>query len=271
MKVSELVSPGVLADVNDLSAAYRVANPYRHVVIDNFLIGEMADFLSERFPKMEDMPTVFKEPMSYKGQLSGVHEKWPLFSDIFNTLQSDEFRDLISQITGVDQLLADPIMAGGGLHLSPKSGFLDIHVDANFHPKDKMLHRRLNILIYVTRNWNREWGGALQLWSDKDRSPDELVKIVEPKFNRAVIFSTTRTSWHGVEPINCPDDVSRQSLALYYYTSSRPQEELYKDSSVIWMNRTVFWKRAIYPLMNLAIATLKPYIKRKKAFDAAKK
>src|SRR5579859_7257694 len=271
MKVSNLVSRDVLSRVHDLSVAYREASPYRHVVIENFLVDEVADFLSTRFPRMEDMPTVFKEPMSYKGQLSGVHEKWPQFSEVFNTLQSEEFRSLVSQITGIEHLLEDPIMAGGGLHLSPKSGFLDIHVDANFHPKDKSLHRRVNILIYVTRNWDRDWGGALQLWSDKKKSPDRLVEIVEPKFNRAVIFSTTRTSWHGVEPINCPDGMSRQSLALYYYTNTRPQDELYKDSSVIWMNRTVTWKRVIYPLMTFGIAMLKPYIKRKKAFDAAKK
>jgi Rps23 Pro-64 3,4-dihydroxylase Tpa1-like proline 4-hydroxylase len=270
MKVSELVSQEVLASVPDLAVAYRTASPFRHLVIDNFLFKDVADFLAQQFPKMENMPTVFKEPMSYKGQLSGVHQKWPQFSDIFNCMQSVEFRNLISQISGIQNLIEDPIMAGGGLHLSPRSGFLDIHVDANFHPKNKQLHRRINILIYVTKNWDRAWGGGLQLWSDKKESPDKLVELVEPKFNRAVIFSTTRTSWHGVEPINCPDGVARQSLALYYYTNDRPEEEIYKDTSVIWMNRTVTWKRAIYPLMNFAIATLKPYIKRKKAFDAAK-
>ncbi|HKB83882.1 MAG TPA: hypothetical protein VKD04_11845, partial [Burkholderiales bacterium] len=63
-----------------------------------------------------------------------------------------------------------------------------------------------------------------------------------------------------------------KSLALYYYTTARPEIEVYKDSSVIWMNKTVPWKRAIYPIMNAAIAALKPYAKylRRKVFDASK-
>jgi len=211
---------------------------------------------------MEQMPMMFSEPMSYKGQLSDINGKWPQFSAVFEVLQSQEFRDLMSEISGISELLDDPILAGGGLHQSPKLGFLDLHVDANFHPIDKSLHRRLNLLIYLNSDWNPEWGGQFEIWSDRNKKPFKLAKRIAPAFNRAVIFSTTRTSWHGVTPINCTNGCTRKSIALYYYTTSRPKQESYRDSSVIWHNRTHLWKRALYPPMNIGIAVMKPYAKR---------
>jgi len=276
LALADVMDAGVLARADSLGRAYRGARPFPHVVIDNFLHPEIAEDVSRHFPAMEQMPTVFREPMSLKGQLSDIDGKWPRFSPLFDVLQSAEFRGLVGAIAGIPGLLADPMLAGGGLHQSPRSGFLDIHVDANFHPEDKRLHRRVNILIYMNKEWRTEWGGQLELWEDANLKPGRLVASVEPVFNRAVIFSTTRTSWHGVAAIQCPEGLSRRSLALYYYTASRPANELYKDSSVIWMNRSVWWKRAFYPAMNAAIAVLKPYAKRVRTltgrdrmFDAA--
>jgi len=268
-----MIANHVRANISGLARKYATAAPFPHIVIDDFLESKAAEDLHANFPAMEQMPNVFKEPMSYKGQLRDIDGKWPKFSDVFNTLQSQDFRDLMSQLSGIDGLLADPILAGGGVHQSPRSGFLDIHVDANFHPLDKTMHRRVNILIYLNKDWQTAWGGALQLWDDVDKKPDRLIHEVQPVFNRAVIFSTNRTSWHGVSPINCPDGTSRKSLALYYYTNTRPQEEQYRDSSVIWMNKTNPLKKVLYPLMNAGIAILKPYAKyiRRNVFDAAKK
>lgn len=263
-----------LEDAETIGRQYRSAHPFPHVVIDNFLPADAADALADSFPRMEQMSKLFKEPMSFKGQTSDISNKAPAFSGIFSELQSDQFRAQVGQITGIDKLLRDDILAGGGLHQSPNTGFLDLHVDANFHPIDKRLHRRVNLLVYLNRGWREEWGGNLELWSDRNKKPYERMHSITPVFNRAVIFSTTRTSWHGVGPITCPDGVTRKSLALYYYTIERPDAEMYKDSSVIWQNRSVAWKRAVYPAMNLAISILKPYAKhlrRRSTFDAAKK
>jgi hypothetical protein len=263
----------VIGRTDELARAYASAKPYPHIVIDDFLRRDVAEGLFAGFPRIEEMPKIFREPMSYKGQLSDIDARWPSFTEVFAQLQSAPFRAFIGRISGIDGLLADPILAGGGLHQSPRSGFLDLHVDANFHPFDKGLHRRINILIYVERDWQDDWGGQLELWSDRNRKPFELVASVPPRFNRAAIFSTTRTSWHGVTAVACPEGHSRKSLALYYYTPTRPEAEIYQDSSVIWMNRNSLWKRAVYPVMNFAIARLKPYakyVRRRGAFDAAR-
>lgn len=257
----------------DLSKSYAEAQPFPHVVIDGFLKPDLADFLCDRFPSMEEMPTVFNEPMSYKGQLSDVNRHKPEFSGVVEALQSRAFRRILSEICGIADLIDDPALAGGGLHQSPTSGFLDIHADANYHPFDKTLHRRLNLLIYLNRDWQDAYGGQLELWSDRGKKPGKCEKSVVPAFNRAVLFSTTRTSWHGVAPIACPDGVARRSLAFYYYTHGRPEDELYRDSTVIWHNRSSFLKRALYPVMNAGFALAYPFAKhlrrlRGDVFDA---
>jgi Rps23 Pro-64 3,4-dihydroxylase Tpa1-like proline 4-hydroxylase len=254
------------------SAGYDSAIPTPHTVIDGFFRSDFIDPLASQFPPLEQMAKIFREPMSYKGQTSDIANKAPAFASVFETLQSAEFIAQLEVVTGIKSLLPDPVLAGGGLHQSPSSGFLDLHVDANFHPIDKTLHRRLNLIVYVSPGWDDAWGGHFELWSARGKKPDRRIHSIPPRYNRAVIFNTTRTSWHGVAPVRSPAGQSRKSLALFYYTKERPAEETYVDSSSIWANRSVAWKRAIYPVMNCSIAALKPYAKhlrRKNKFDAA--
>jgi hypothetical protein len=266
------INPSVIEGVENFSSQYLNSSPYPHIVIDNFLSDNTANYLYENFPSMSEMPNIFREPMSFKGQLSDIDGKWPKFSSIFKELQSQTFRNLISRITQINDLRADDILAGGGLHQSPSSGFLDIHIDANYHPLNKSLHRRINIIIYINKFWEPSWGGNLEIWSDLNHKPNKLIHSIQPLFNRAVIFSTSQISWHGVTPIHCPEGISRKSLALYYYTPSRPDAELYEDSSVIWMSKTSIFKKVFYPALNFAIRQLKPYAKyiRRNVFDAKK-
>lgn len=258
-RVDDLISADARARLEACQNAYRAAEPFPHIVIDNFFKTEIAEAVAAAFPEREEMPMQFREAMSLKAQLSAIDEKWPRLSPLFRGLQSADFRRLMSRTTGIPDLLNDPILAGGGLHLSPNKGFVDLHVDANFHPRDKTLHRRVNIIIYMSKDWKPEWGGALELWSDHDRKPGELVTSVLPVFNRAVIFDTTGRSWHAVAPIHCPDGYARRSIALYYYTHTRPKEEIDPDRSVIWMNKNVWWKKALYPALNMSVSMLRPY------------
>jgi hypothetical protein len=97
-------------------------------------------------------------------------------------------------------------------------GNLNPHLDYSIHPKLK-LQRKLNIIIYLSRNLEPQHGGYLGLWAhDADRMrPGRLVKEVQPKFNRAILFDTTQNSWHGMSRgLTQPKDVFRQSFAIYY-------------------------------------------------------
>ncbi|MCB0507474.1 MAG: 2OG-Fe(II) oxygenase [Bacteroidetes bacterium] len=139
-------------------------------------------------------------------------------------LNSQPFLEFLQQLTGIKEtLIPDPYFEGGGFHEIKPGGYLKMHVD--FH-KQKLtnLDRRLNILIYLNEDWKEEYGGNFELW---ERDMSKPVKKILPIFNRLAMFSTTDYSWHGhPDPLTCPPDRSRRSIALYYYTNGRPDEEV---------------------------------------------
>ena len=140
------------------------------------------------------------------------------------------FVRFLETLTGVDQLIPDPHLLGGGIHLTRQGGHLGIHADFNWH-KAIAAHRRLNLLIYLTPEWRAEYGGELELW---DTTGAQLVRRVEPKFNRAVVFSTRSDTFHGHPNPWTPADIHRQSIALYYYTTQRPADEIRPEHSTLY-------------------------------------
>jgi Rps23 Pro-64 3,4-dihydroxylase Tpa1-like proline 4-hydroxylase len=139
----------------------------------------------------------------------------------------------IEYITGIENLIPDKKLFGGGLHQSIAGAFLDVHVDYNIHPETK-LHRRLNILIYMNKGWRDEYEGHLQLWDMKDKI---MIGNIAPTFNRMVMFETNEISFHGhPTPLKTPRGVTRKSIAAYYYTQSRPSNEITNEHNTIYVN-----------------------------------
>jgi Rps23 Pro-64 3,4-dihydroxylase Tpa1-like proline 4-hydroxylase len=137
-------------------------------------------------------------------------------------------------LTGIQDLISDPFYRGGGLHNILPGGKLGVHADFNKHQKYD-LDRRLNLLLYLNKDWKEEYGGHIELW---DKNMQKCVKRVLPIFNRVVIFTTTDHSFHGhPDPLNCPNPMSRKSLALYYYTHGRPEEDESQTHSTLFKLR----------------------------------
>lgn len=133
----------------------------------------------------------------------------PTTREFIEHLNDKFFLRYLEKLTGIDNLIPDPELKGGGLHEIPPGGFLKMHVDFNWHPR-LLAVRKLNLLLYLNEGW--EWNGQLILSSDGI----EHTKVISPVFNRCVVFPTTETSWHGhPDPLEAPR--SRKSIALYYY------------------------------------------------------
>ena len=87
----------------------------------------------------------------------------------------------------------------------------------------------------MNKDWDESWGGHFELW---DKEMKGAVKKILPIFNRMALFTTTSDSYHGhPDPLRCPPDRSRKSLALYYYTNGRPEEEITDAHSTLFKAR----------------------------------
>jgi Rps23 Pro-64 3,4-dihydroxylase Tpa1-like proline 4-hydroxylase len=207
---------------SDLSYKYQNSVPYNHIYIDNFFNNNDLEKLLESFP--DDIEFYkYDNPLEKKLAYDQV-KKLPVdISSLLYELNSSDFLNFLEKISGIEGLIPDPYFRGGGIHEIKRGGKLDIHVDFNIHPKLKLV-RRLNVIIYLNKDWQESWNGDFQVWSgemiDGKHTLKECFSKIYPFFNRLVIFSTSENSYHGhPEELLCPDDFSRKSLALYYYTS----------------------------------------------------
>jgi len=207
-----------------MRAQYTAADPFPHVVLDGLFDDADLDAVLAGFPLPEAMKWMrFDNPREKKlgffYATSTIGDTVRRFLDAMNSFEMLLF---LEALTGIDGLIPDPYFGGGGLHQIEPGGFLKIHADFNVHPKLK-LDRRLNMLIYLNRDWREEYGGHLELW---DADMRKCRKRVLPLFNRTVVFSTSDRSYHGhPHPLTSPPGVTRKSVSLYYYTAGRPEEE----------------------------------------------
>jgi Rps23 Pro-64 3,4-dihydroxylase Tpa1-like proline 4-hydroxylase len=211
-------------DPQPLRAQYVAAEPFPHIALDGLFDDDALDAVLREFPSREQMKwrefdSTTERKLGYFHETSTISKPVREFLDAMNSF---EILLWLEALTGIEGLIPDPYFGGGGLHQIEPGGFLKIHADFNVHPKLK-LDRRLNMLIYLNKDWRDEYGGHLELW---DRDMRACRKKILPLFNRTVIFSTTDTSFHGhPHPLAAPEGMSRKSVSLYYYTAGRPEEE----------------------------------------------
>lgn len=216
----------VFASLPLLAAAFHSAQPFKHVVIDELFDPDFLLRVAEEFyPPDDDRWQHFQNDQEGKLAISNSERHLPTtVKHLLRELNAEPFLQQLSALTGISYLLPDPYLLGGGMHCIPPSGKLAIHADFNQHPFTK-LDRRLNVLIYLNIDWQETYGGALELW---DRSMQHCVQRILPLFNRTVVFVTDDFSFHGhPDPLSCPKDRVRKSIALYYYTNGRPEAELH--------------------------------------------
>ena len=212
------------ADPRSLRQAYASASPFPHVVLENLfsddvLEGVLADFPAPGDPAWGRFDNPHEKKLGNYRRLLDTSEAIRGFLTALNSAQALAF---LEELTGIDGLIPDPYFGGGALHQIVRGGFLKVHADFNWHPKLR-LDRRLNMLVYLNRDWKAEYGGALELW---DRGMKRAEKTILPVFNRTVVFSTTDVSYHGhPHPLTCPETTTRKSVSLYYYSNGRPDEE----------------------------------------------
>jgi hypothetical protein len=202
-------------NLGELAKDFADAAPFPHVVLDDFFAVGVAEVAAE-FSRPGDGWIHYRHVNERKFGLRDRARFGPATAALVDELGSPRFIAWLERLTGIEGLVADPLLEGGGLHLTERGGFLNVHADFTVHPHAPNLRRRLNVLVYLNEDWRAEWGGELELW---DAEVSRAVVRIAPLANRVVVFRTDHRSFHGhPEPLACPANRSRRSIALYYYT-----------------------------------------------------
>jgi Rps23 Pro-64 3,4-dihydroxylase Tpa1-like proline 4-hydroxylase len=241
MNEMDLININVRERANEYRREFENAKPFKHVVIDDFLRPEVAESLLAEFPTAEDKSKLVSEfgdphPKSARADVKNLK---PSYVRMDQFIQTRSFLDLIEEITGVAGLTYDPWYYGGGTHENFHGAGLDPHFDFNIHPKTGF-HRRLNVIVYLNKDWDPAWQGSICFHSDPWDLKGDQIKVVETAFNRCAIFETTERSWHSVPPVDLPPDkrhLSRKSFTIYLYTETRPAEEIAPQHATVYVQR----------------------------------
>lgn len=203
------------------------ANPYPHIKIDDFLKEDFADALLANFPTQEQMRRHYKGLNEQKSEGSNFERYHDSFTTLRQELAKPEFLAFLEKMTGIEGLILPDDYRGAGVHQGADGSFLDVHVDFSVHPV-RNIHRRLNLLIFLNKDWKEEYGGKLELW---DKDVKNCVDAYLPSFNRCVIFATSDISYHGYSKITVPEGVHRNSFFAYFYTPITEKEQVkYHDT-----------------------------------------
>jgi Rps23 Pro-64 3,4-dihydroxylase Tpa1-like proline 4-hydroxylase len=204
--------------------AYRAADPFPHVVLDGVFDPELLTQILAEFDAMDRGRWHSSDKdVERKWATEDIQHFGPTTRAFIHQLNGGLFLNFLEKLTGIQGLISDPHLRGGGLHEIRRDGALGVHADFNLYPRLN-IWRRLNLLLYLNQDWDDSWGGELELW---DRTGTRRVRTIGPTFNRVVIFDTSNYSYHGhPQPLRCPPTRSRKSIALYYYTAQKPEGEI---------------------------------------------
>ncbi|WP_404711606.1 2OG-Fe(II) oxygenase [Sphingomonas sp. MMS24-J13] len=196
--------------------AYQNAKPFPHIMIDDLLDKDLLRQVAANYPPLDNKTFFDRDQERLKFQFVAQEVPYGRTRNLLAELNSQAFLGFLEEMTGITGLIADPYFSGGGLHLTKRGGHLSVHADFNIHKKMK-LERRLNLLVYLNDDWQPEYKGELELW---DKQMTHCERSIAPLIGRAVVFSTNADSFHGhPDPLACPPDRDRRSIATYYYTA----------------------------------------------------
>ena len=263
MELNEYLNNDHFSDLENLKEKYLGNAIFPHIVLKDFIKKELLDDVLNEFPDLSkiDSRIEYENSREIKLASKGSSDIQPAATKLISFLNSDIFLNYLNSITDIEEtLISDPYLSGAGYHEVKSGGVLKVHVDFNKHPTMN-LDRRLNLLLYLNKDWEDDWGGCLELY-DKNNLNLPLVSV-KPDFNTCVIFSTTSFTYHGhPDALNCPEDKSRKSIALYYFSTGRPASEFAGDHSTLFVNTKGEKFKTMGSLMTLIMDFTPPILLR---------
>lgn len=210
------------AVVQDLREQVRTARPFEHLIAEHWFNPTLLELVCEEFDLRIDSSWRVVKGRHESTRRSTPHSPFgPATQLYFSIVNSGWFLDLLSAISGVEDLIADPMLYGGGLHETRAGGAFGIHRDFDRHVRHG-LSNQMVFITYLNKGWDPAWDGGLELW---DAKATECIRTVQPDFGRSIMLKHGPTSYHGhPRPLSVPEGQVRRSVAAYYYTNPLARE-----------------------------------------------
>jgi Rps23 Pro-64 3,4-dihydroxylase Tpa1-like proline 4-hydroxylase len=230
-----MLNPKLKQAAESLKSTYNSAYEYPHTVFDNFVDptiikdveveARMLTNNSENAWRFGGGNDEHSSQLLKRG-IKELDKMLPSMNLLCRYFNNPEFLEFLRELTGIEDLIGDWSFEGGGFHVTYPGGLLNIHHDFNYTDNmgpDRM-YRKVNLLVYLNEDWEKEWGGELELWKSDVSSK---FKSIVPQFNRAVLFNIEDAPHGHPDPLQCPEGECRRSLAFYYYSKSPNTNKLY--------------------------------------------
>jgi hypothetical protein len=243
--------------IPDLRDAYEKALPFRHVLLDDIFPPRVLDSLVAEMAAMsqEQWMVVQNAGLEKILRMRSGTELGAAGSLLVSIVHSPAFLYLLSEITGVWQLLPDPYLQGSGYASMRPGDFFNVHSDRSV-AYDTGLTRRMAMIIFLNKAWKPEYNGQLELW---DAEGKQREVSIEPLFNRTILFEVAFPNFHGVPaPIACPPGRLRQSFIVYFHTVGIDGKTNIKPHSSIFAPK--FYRRKSGPIQSLVRAVTPPFL-----------
>lgn len=187
-------------------------NKIGYFYIDDLLPENLLEKIYKNFPKPEDMK-IKKSLREFKYIDAQMDQHDKILEETIYAFQDSRVVQLIQEITNINNLEPDENLYAGGISMMGDKQFLNPHLD-NSHDKDRNKWRVLNLLFYVTPDWEENFGGNLELWPH-GLSGKQIT--IHSKYNRLAVMATHDGSWHSVSPISSRDKF-RCCISNYYFS-----------------------------------------------------
>ncbi len=249
---------------------YKAGQPFPHLVLDDLFSDALLDQAISELPGATANWTTYDTVNEAKQVCSDAAAFGPVAETIVHALNSAQFVNFLEKLTGIEGLIPDPHLRAAGYMKVRPGGFLGLHYDFATQ-RELKLDRRINVLLYLNRDWRSEWGGQLELHSNDALDSAKHQEItVEPLFNRTVIFNTPNALHGHRRAIQCPSGRARLCLSWYYYTAppvpgwaARAKPVIFRDGKVDPMRSIVTWaNRLVPPILFDAARALRARVRR---------
>src|SRR6476660_2535107 len=153
-----MIQSKIMSRADAIRLEFQSAKPFRHVAIDQFLDEDCCEALLQDFPAFDEKKARDERGMlGRKAVVENVTDISRFYRQFYDYICSEPFLSAMSELTGIPDLIADKTLFGGGTHNNLEGQGLDVHIDFNIDERT-MLHRRINLLIYLNKEWEEEWG-----------------------------------------------------------------------------------------------------------------